>query len=373
MKTALVHDWLVKSGGGEKVLEEMYQVFPSKIFTLVKDEACLEEMGMKGVNAKSSFIQKLPKSLSHYRNYLPLFPLAIEQFDLTPYDLVLSSSYCVAKGVLTHSEQLHICYCHTPMRYAWDLYQDYLRKGSLKSGVKGILAKSALHYIRMWDLHATPRVDVFIANSKFIARRIKKVYQRASHVIYPPVDTEYFTLDTAKDEYYLTASRFVPYKKIDLIVEAFSRMPDKKLLVIGDGPDMEKIKKKAGINVEILGFQSKEQLKKMMQKAKAFVFAAFEDFGIIPVEAMACGTPVIAFGKGGVLETVMENRTGVFFEKQTVESIVDAVFRFESAADQFNPEVIRQHACRFNKERFNREYKEFVLKKYEEFKADRPL
>ncbi len=364
MKVALAHDWLTVMGGAEKVLEALMEVFPADLFTLVKDVK-----GMKGTpfeKAKTSFLQKLPRAKSKYRSYLPLFPLAIEQFDLSDYDLVISSSHAVAKGVLTHADQLHICYCHTPMRYAWDLYHQYLRESKLKSGVKGVLAKFFLHYLRMWDAQAASRVDAYVANSHYVARRIKKLYNEEAAVIYPPVDIDYFGFTTEKEGFYLTASRMVPYKKLDLIVEAFSQMPDKKLVVIGDGPDMEKIKSKAKKNVEILGYQSDEVLRSYLQKAKGFVFAALEDFGILPVEAQACGTPVIAFGKGGALETVIENETGLFFPEQTVPSLIEAIKIFEKKT--FDPEKIRAHAETFRKERFNKEFQTFVEKKQEAFR-----
>ena len=314
---------------------------------------------------KTSFIEKLPFSKKKYRSYLPLFPLAIEQFDLTEYDLVISSSHCIAKGVLTHADQMHICYCHTPMRYAWDLSQQYLRESKLKSGVKGGIAKIFLHYLRLWDAQSSSRVNLYVANSNYVSRRIFQLYQKKAEVIYPPVDINYFELEERKEDFYVTASRFVPYKKIDLIVEAFSHMPDKKLVVIGDGPDMEKVKSKALNNVEILGFQSDESLRFYLQKARAFVFAALEDFGILPVEAQACGTPVIAFGKGGVLETVLENRSGVFFREQTVSSLIEGIEAFEKR--EFDPKLIRKHAETFRAENFKAKFKRLVDEKYLEF------
>lgn len=287
-------------------------------------------------------------------------PLAIEQFDLSGYDLIISSSHAVAKGVLTNSNQLHISYCYTPMRYAWDLHHQYLKEANLDRGIKGLIAKVILHYIRIWDLTTANRVNHFVTLSNYIAKRIKKVYGRDSVVIYPPVDLEKFHIGNKRENFFLTASRIVPYKKIDLIVEAFSKIPDKKLIVIGDGPDFEKIKKKARKNVELLGYQKDEVLKEYLQKAQAFVFAAEEDFGILPVEAQACGTPVIAYGRGGALETVIENKTGIFFNEQTVESLIEAVNVFEKNQDKFDLNEIRKNAERFSKERFKREFKEFV-------------
>lgn len=364
-KAALVHDWFVTEGGGEKVVQSFLNLNQDfDLFSLIDFFPTeYRQRLLKGKHAHTSFIQKLPTAKSNHRKFLPLFPLAIEQFDLAEYDLILSSSISVSKGVLTHSNQVHICYCHSPMRYAWDLYFQYLKEAGLSSGVKGWFAKYILHKMRTWDIVSSNRVDHFIANSNFIARRIKKVYNREATVIYPPVDVESFKLETAKEDYYLTASRMVPYKKIDLIVEAFTKMPDKKLVVIGDGPDMTKIKQKASKNVEILGYQPFSELKKYMQKAKAFVFAAEEDFGIIPVEAQSCGTPVIAFGKGGSLETVINGKTGTFFYSQTSEAIKNAVLSFEQEYDNYSPLNIRDHAVKFSTARFEKEMTDFINQK----------
>jgi len=358
MRVALVHDWLTTMGGAEKVLETLTETFPAKLFTLVQDPKKLEGTPFEEMDVKTSFIQKLPRAKSKYRSYLPLFPMAIEQFDLSDYDLVISSSHSIAKGVLTHADQLHICYCHTPMRYAWDLYQQYLREAKLKSGLKGVLAKFFLHYLRMWDAHCSSRVDAYVANSEYVARRIQKLYEKEAMVIYPPVDVDYFSLFEEKEDFYLTASRMVPYKKIDLIVEAFGEMPDKKLVVIGDGPEMDKVKAKAKGNIEILGYQEDSVLRSYLQRAKGFVFAALEDFGILPVEAQGCGTPVIAFGKGGACETVVENETGLFFEEQSVPSLIKAIKAFEKR--EFDPKKIRAHSEKFRPEIFKAKFQTLV-------------
>lgn len=364
MKTALVHDWLTTMAGAEKVLESMYNLYPSDIYTLVSDQSQLTPP-FDQADITTSMIQKFPFAKTKYRNYLPLFPFAIEQFDLSEYDVILSSSHAVAKGVLTHAGQLHITYMHTPIRYAWDLYFRYLKEAGLQSGLKGLIAKKILHNIRLWDSTTANRPDAYIANSRYIARRIAKVYGKKAEVIYPPVEVDSFTLEEKKDNYYMTASRMVPYKKIDVIVEAFSKMPEKKLIVIGDGPDFNKIKQKASKNIELLGYQPFEVLKTTMQKAKAFVFAAEEDFGIIPVEAQACGTPVIAYGKGGACETVKEGETGLFFDDQRVESLIKAVEAFEK--EEFDPQAIRRHAMQFSKERFEKEYYGFIESEKEKF------
>jgi glycosyltransferase involved in cell wall biosynthesis len=358
MKVAIIHDWLVTYAGAEKVLEQLLKLYPqADIFTIVdflpeKDKTFLDEHKIT-----TSFIQKLPFAKTKYRNYLPLMPLAIEQFDLSAYDLVISSSHAVAKGVIVTPSQKHICYIHSPMRYAWDLQHQYLQESKLDKGLKGLFVKYLLHKMRLWDARTANGVDEFIANSHYIAKRVWRVYRRESTVIYPPVDVQAFEMYEKKEDYYFTASRMVPYKKIDLIVEAFAHMPDKKLIVIGDGPDMAKIKAKAVSNVILMGYQPFSVLKETMQKAKAFVFAAEEDFGIAPVEAQACGTPVIAFGKGGALETVIDGKTGVFFNEQTIESLTEAVQRFESMA--FDISDIRANALRFSNERFLEEIKNY--------------
>lgn len=303
----------------------------------------------------------MPGASKHYRSYLPLMPSAIEQLDVTGYDLVISSSHCVAKGILTGPNQVHISYVHSPIRYAWDLTHQYMDEAGLNLGFKGMMAKLILHYMRLWDTRTANGVDYFIANSKFIAKRIKKVYGRDADVIYPPVDVEAFEYCEEKEDYYLTASRLVPYKKVKLVVEAFNEMPDKKLVVIGDGPDFAKIKAIAKDNIIMMGYQPFSVLKEKMQHARAFVFAAEEDFGITPVEAQACGTPVIAYGKGGALETIKENDTGIFFVEQNAESIIETVMRFE------NIESITAKSCRLNAEKFSIEnfvgnMKEYIQK-----------
>ena len=369
MKKALIHDWFSTYAGAEKCIESFTNIWDDfEIYSLIDflSDADRDKI-LKGKYAHTSFIQKLPFAKDKYRNYLPLFPVAIEQFGLSGYDVVLSSSHAVAKGVLTHSNQLHISYVHTPIRYAWDLYHQYLYESGLNHGLKGILAKYFLHKIRLWDVSTANRVDHYIANSHYIARRIKKIYNKSSDVIYPPVDVDKFKLREAKEEFYLTVSRMVPYKKIDLIVEAFSQT-DKKLLVIGDGPDMGKIKSKASKNIELLGFADDKTMADLMGQAKAFVFAAEEDFGITPVEAQACGTPVICFGRGGALETVREGISGLYFMEQNIRELLATVDKFEQSYDKFEPIKIRENSLKFSRTRFESEIKSYVEKKYEEFK-----
>jgi hypothetical protein len=367
MRVAIVHDWLVEKGGAELVLKEIVACYPdAEIFSLIdflSDEE--RQYYIAGKSVTTSFLQKLPKAKKIYRNFLPLMPFAIEQLDVSSYDLVISSSYAVAKGVITGPDQLHICYCHSPIRYAWDLQFQYLKEAGLTSGVKSTFVKWVLHKIRNWDYRSAAAVDVFVSNSSFIKRRISKFYRRDAVVIHPPVDVAGFPLVEQKQDFYLTASRMVPYKKIDLIVKAFAGMPDKKLVVIGQGPDFKKIKELATPNVEIMGYQPFSVLKEKMQSAKAFVFAAEEDFGIVPVEAQACGTPVIAFGKGGALETVLDGVTGIFFSEQTEVSIQQAVNRFEALT--FNPIDIRENAEKFSVERFRDNLKSLVDNSYKKF------
>jgi glycosyltransferase involved in cell wall biosynthesis len=361
MRVAIVQEWLTIIGGSEKVIQEISNIYPeADLFTLVAIDDTVKKLNLQNHQLHTSFIQKLPFAKSKWRLYLPLFPLAIEQFDLSSYDLVISSSHAVAKGVLTHSGQVHVCYCHSPMRYAWDLYHQYIKEAGLDRGIKGFFAKCVLHYIRQWDIVNTNRVDYFISNSNYIGRRIKKIYNRDSVTIYPNVAVQDFEVCLEREDFYFTCSRFVPYKKIDLIVQAFNNMPDKKLIVIGDGPDFKRIKKLAFTNTILLGYQPFDILKHYMSKAKAFVFAAEEDFGILPVEAQACGTPVIAYGRGGVRETVIENKTGIYFDEQTVLSIIKAIDLFEKNIKTFNHVEIAKHSLQFSPHRFKQELSTYL-------------
>ncbi|AHI36974.1 TPA: glycosyltransferase family 4 protein [Klebsiella pneumoniae subsp. pneumoniae] len=368
LNVGIVADWLVTYAGSEKVIKEFIELYPNASLYSVVDYLSESDRPLfNGKRATTTFIQNMPFAKKRYQKYLPLMPLAIEQLDVSKHDIVLSSSHAVSKGVLTGPDQLHISYVHSPIRYAWDLQHQYLKEAGMDSGVKGLLAKWLLHKIRIWDHRTSNGVDHFIANSKFIARRIKKVYGREADVIYPPVDVERFSLCECKDDYYFTASRMVPYKRMDLIVEAFSHMPDKKLVVIGDGSEMDKIKSKATKNIEILGYQPNSVMQEHMRQAKAFVFAAEEDFGITPVEAQACGTPVIAFGKGGALETVKSNVTGILFERQEISSIIDAVNKFELNQDRISYMECRLNAEKFSVPRFQNEISAYISEKYKLF------
>jgi len=358
-RVAIVHEWLTTYAGAERVLEEMLRIWPqADLFAVVDFLSDEDRRLLGGRRARTTFVQKLPWARRKYRSYLPLMPLAIEQLDVSAYDLVLSSSHAVAKGVITGPDQLHVSYVHSPIRYAWDLQHQYLAEAGMARGLKSGIARSILHYMRMWDLRTAHGVDCFVANSGFIARRIRKAYRREAEVIHPPVDVERFKLCSDKEDFYLAASRMVPYKKMPLIVEAFAQMPQRRLVVIGDGPELERVRAVAGPNVELRGYLGNEALVDHLQRARAFVFAAEEDFGILPVEAQACGTPVIAFGKGGALETVVGEpgpaQTGVFFREQSVAAIRQAVDDFEALGRPLSPQACRRQAERFSTDVFRR-------------------
>jgi glycosyltransferase involved in cell wall biosynthesis len=370
MRVAIIHDWLITYAGAERVLEQLLNCFPeADLFAVVEFLKEKDKHFIKNKEVTTSFIQNLPFSKKKYRSYLPFMPLAVEQFDMSQYDLVISSSHAVAKGIITNPNQIHICMCYTPIRYAWDLQHQYLEESKMKNGLKGFIAKLILHYVRNWDQINSSRVDHFISISKFISRRIDKFYNRESEVIYPPVDIDKFKLNhEEREDYYVTCSRMVPYKKIDLIVETFSsEFQEKKLIVIGDGPDRKKIEEIAGSNIEFLGEASEQVLYDKISNSRAFIFAAYEDFGIAPIEAQSCGTPVIAYGNGGALETIMgmdsEKPSGVFFKDQSKESLAKAVNIFEKNIHIFKPENCRENAERFSIKRFNEELKNFVMRK----------
>ena len=360
MKVAIVHDWLVTYAGAERVLEQIIELYPdADLFSVVDFLEPDNRAFIKNKSVNTSFIQKLPFARKKYRSYLPIMPFAIEQFDLSKYQLVISCSHAVAKGVITGPDQLHICYCFSPMRYAWDLQHQYLKEADIDTGFKSWLARFLLFKMRGWDYRTANGVDYFVADSDYIARRIKKIYRRDAVTIYPNVAVDSFDCTQEKKDYYLAASRMVPYKKMDLIVKAFSNMPDKKLVVIGDGPQFNKVKAASAKNITLLGYQSSEVLKRHLESAKGFVFAAEEDFGILPLEAQACGTPVIAYAKGGTLETVIPNKTGVFFKEQTEESIIQAIHRFEAGL-VFDATKIRLHAEKFSETVFKDKFSTFV-------------
>jgi len=365
MKIALVHDYLNQYGGAERVLEAFCEIFPdAPIFTLIY----APEKFYKGAiftkrKIKTSFLQKVPFAKSKHRLFPLLMPIAVEYFDLSDYDLILSDSASFAKGVITKPESLHICYCHTPPRYIWDDCHKYIEEFGLPKIIKKLIP-FFISYIRLWDREAAMRVDKFLCNSNFVARRIAKYYKRKAVVIYPPVDTDaFFISNEPKDSYFLMVGRLLAYKRFDIAVKVFNKLGE-PLKIIGDGPERKRLEKIAKKNIEFLGEIYEKDLVRLYQGCKAFVFPQEEDFGIVPLEAMACGKPVIAYRGGGALESVKEGETGIFFDEQTPKSLIQAVENFQSK--KFNPEKIRRHALKFSKERFKKEIKSFVEKSWQE-------
>ncbi len=375
LKYAFVHEWLTPkaTGGSELVVKEILQHIDADLYALIDFESVNPESYLYQRKIGTTFLQKFPQARNGVQKYLPLLPLAIEQLDLNRYDVILSSSHAVAKGVLTNPHQLHICYCHTPMRYAWDLTFDYLKGDRQGKGIKGIIARYVLHRLRQWDVIAANRVDYFIANSNHTAKRIWRCYRRSAKVIYPPVELEKFDFQPEKEDFYLTISRLVSYKQICLIVKAFNQLR-KPLIIIGEGPQIEEIRQLAQSNIQVLGWQPHNIVQKYITKAKAFVYAACEDFGIALVEAQACGTPIIAYGKGGALETVKDIRqnpqdgTGLFFEVQKPEALVATVNNFEKLQTQIEPENCRLQANKFSSTIFKQSYLKFIEDCYQEWK-----
>ena len=365
-KIAVIHDWLTVYAGSERVLEQMIQLYPEADLYALVDFIPEQQRGfLQHKPVQTSFIQNLPFAQKHLQKYLPLMPIAIEQFDLSPYQLILSSSHAVAKSVITGPDQLHICYIHSPMRYIWDMQSAYLKLTGYDKGFKSLITRYLFHKLRIWDQSTAARVDYFIANSHFIKRRVNKVYRRDAQVIYPPVKIAAYQ-PQSKQDFYITVSRLVPYKRVDLIIQAFKQMPDKKLIVIGEGQEEKKLRQLIGqaTHIQMLGFLKGEALKVQLAQAKAFIFAAEEDFGIAPIEAQAQGTPIIAYAKGGALETVIEGKTGLFFTEQTAQAIQQAVTQFEQQAQNFDNAIIRQHAEQFSEERFRKQFKRYIQNTY---------
>ena len=356
MKVAIVHYWLVNWRGGERVVESLLQLYPdADIYTHVYDEQ-LTEGKLKDVNVYTTFISKLPFAKKFYQRYLALMPLALEQLDLRNYDLVISSESGPAKGVITRPDALHVCYCHSPMRYIWDMYPDYKNNAGL---LTRYLMYPLVHYLKMWDQLSSARVDFFIANSDFIRSRIKKFYRRDAKVIHPPVDISEFMMTEEKSDYYLVLGQLTPYKRADLVVDAFLEN-GKKLLVIGDGEQYTELKAKENSNIQILGRLPWVECKKYLQSAQALIFSGVEDFGMVPVEAMACATPVLAYAKGGALETIVDGSSGFLFYEQTVESLNSCIKKFENSKELLKSKSIRQQAEKFSKEVFLEDFKAFV-------------
>lgn len=373
-RVALVHEWLVTRAGSEKVVEQMLAVFPeADLFSLVKflDPDIPPKIPAQ-TRIETSFIQHLPFAKGHFRQYLPLMPLAVEQFDLSNYDVVLSSSHAVAMGAITRADQLHISYVHTPIRYAWDLQHQYLRQAGLEKGLKSVLTRVILHYLRLWSLAASHRVDYFLANSAHVARRIWKTYRRPAQVLYPPVAVERFRWQQPREDFFLTVSRFVPYKRVDITIQAFNHLA-LPLVVIGDGPEIEHLQHMAAENIVFLRNPTDAVVSNYMEQCQAFVFSAEEDFGITVVEAQAAGAPVIAYGRGGCAETVIPNKTGVLFPHQTVESLVEAVGYFIDNQSNFEAEVMRNHAETFSESRFQHQLATFVAEQWSNFQQGNVL
>jgi len=371
MRVAIVHDWLLGMRGGERILNAFCQIFPhAELFTLIYNKGTLAPT-LENRPIHTSFLQNLPGIKGKYRNYLPLFPLAIESFNLNGFDLVISSSHCVAKGAKKPKDAFHFCYCYTPMRYMWVFFDQYF--GSYPPWKKSLVWLFG-EYLKRWDIATLPRVDEFVAISETIKERIKNIYKRDSTVIYPPVEIDKFRFNPSRKQgsYYICVSALVPYKRIDIMVEAFNKIPDKKLVIVGDGNLREELEsRKTSPNIKFMGWIDHDEVVKICEGAKAFLFAAEEDFGIAPVEAQAVGLPVIAYGKGGISETVIpingshegEKPTGLFFYKQDAESLIDAINEFEKREDEFNPLNARRNAERFSESRFVNSIKNFVTEK----------
>lgn len=373
-RIAVVHDWLDTWRGGENVLSEILRIFPqADLFSLVDFLPDPLRVHLGGRIATTSFLQHMPLARSRFRQYLPLMPLAVESLDLSRYDLILSSSHAFAKGVRREPGQFHLCYCYTPIRYAWDLSEQYLAVSGLSAGLRGHLIRRVLRGIQQWDRGTSERVDSFIAISEHIRDRIARCYGRPAEVIPPPVDVAFFHPDPygpppSRREFFVTASRWVPYKRVDAIVAAFRELPDRRLIVVGDGPEAPRVRAAAGNNVSFRGEVPRSELRALLRAARAFVFAAEEDFGILPVEAQASGTPVIAYGKGGALETVcgqpVSGRTGVFFSEQTPAAIAAAIRDFDEICTEFEAGACVRNAARFDASRFARDFSDCVATKW---------
>jgi glycosyltransferase involved in cell wall biosynthesis len=356
LKVAIIHYWLVGMRGGENVISALLDLYPdADIFTHVYDKHAVSNK-IAGQKISTTFIQNLPLAKHLYQSYLPLMPLALEQIDLRGYDLVISSESGPAKGILTYPGCLHICYCHTPMRYLWDMYLDYKK---FSGPLKRLAMIPLIHYLRLWDTASAQRVDRFVANSKHVAKRIEKIYRRDAAIIHPPVNIEDFSVSAEPDDFYLMVGQLVGYKRADLAIRAFNRIK-KRLIVIGQGEQFKMLKKIAGPGIELMGWQPFSVVREHYSKCRALIFPGEEDFGIVPVEAMASGRPVIAYGRGGALETIVEGETGIFFNNQSEEDLISAIDKFESNQNQFKPIVCRSRAKEFNIERFQKEFLQFV-------------
>jgi glycosyltransferase involved in cell wall biosynthesis len=359
MKVAIVHDWLTGMRGGEKVLESLCDLFPdAPIFTLIHLPGSVSSR-IESHRIHTSFVQRFPFLQNHYRNYLPFFPSAVQRFHLQDYDLILSSSHCVAKGAIPSPSALHISYCHTPMRYIWSHYQDYF--GNRKIGfLKRATLPAVLKYLRGWDVSSCSRVHQFVANSQAVAGRIARYYGREARIIYPPVDVDYYTPSNGREDFYLIVSALVPYKRIEVAVEAFRQIRH-RLLIVGTGPEQNSLRKLASSNIHFLGKVNSERLRDLYRKAIALIQPGEEDFGISIVEALACGCPVVAYAAGGALETVVDGETGLFFNELSVENLRETVDKAGSL--RFNKALMRRAALRFSPDRFQSEFQSLIQEK----------
>ena len=384
MKVALVHDWIAGMRGGEKVLEVFCELFPhAHLYTLLHNKGSASDT-IENMDIRTSFIQHLPLAKRKYRYFLPVFPTAIERFDLRGYDVVLSSSHCVAKGVMTGPHTLHVCYCFTPMRYIWDMYDQYFT-GERSGGMTRLAASFVRNYLRKWDVKSSRRVNRFVAISKYVAERIKKHYNREPDIIFPPVDCSYFKSSSSSGDFYLMVSPLAPNKRVDIGINAFNKLGI-PLKVIGSGQEESRLRGIANRNIELMGWQSDETVRDHYAAYKALIFPGIDDFGIVPLEAQASGKPVIAYGGGGALETIIpidndrlkmksengqsENATGIFFYEQTPESLAQAVLHFEDIKDSFNKQEIRKNAKFFDRAIFKDKIKKYIEKQYKEFRRD---
>jgi glycosyltransferase involved in cell wall biosynthesis len=376
LNAAVVHEWLTDWGGSEDVLRNILACLPqARMFATIDflSDADRERLGAPHIH--TTFLQRLPGARTRFWNYLPLTPMAVETHDVRGAELVVSSSHAFAKGVLTSAEQAHISYVYSPMRYAWDLHHEYLADYGLDRGMKGMLARYMFHRLRQWDRSTANNVDAFLAISHHVRRRIWRAYRRPARVIYPPVAVHRFAMQERKDDHYVTVSRLVSYKRVDMMLEAFRLLPDRRLVVIGDGPETPRLRAMCPPNVTLLGRQPHDVVQQHMQSARAFIFTAHEDFGISPVEAQACGTPVIAYGVGGSAETVRDLRsavkaTGLLFDEQSPAALAAAVRDFESRSQAIDPHDCRTWAETFSEERFRREFAECVDRAMQAWRED---
>ena len=384
MKVALVHDWIAGMRGGEKVLEVFCELFPhAHLYTLLHNKGSVSDT-IENMDTRTSFIQHLPLAKRKYRYFLPVFPTAIERFDLRGYDVVLSSSHCVAKGVMTGPDTLHVCYCFTPMRYIWDMYDQYFT-GERSGGMTRLAASFVRNYLRKWDVKSSRRVNRFVAISKYVAERIKKHYNREPDIIFPPVDCSYFKPSSSSEDFYLMVSPLAPNKRVDIGINAFNKLGI-PLKVIGSGQEESRLRGIANRNIELMGWQSDETVRDHYAACKALIFPGIDDFGIVPLEAQASGKPVIAYGGGGALETIVpldrhplgtgkeceqpQNATGVFFYEHTPDALAEAVSYFEEIKDSFNKQEIRKNAESFDRAVFKDKIRNYIEQKYSEFKKE---